>query len=76
MASRVAGDVGRPDRDQTRAARLIRISERGAALGQERGRVTELEVEAEWTRHLGADAMEHLRKTMIKLREITDPYAE
>ena len=63
-----------PDPSDARA-RLIRISERGR-LGQERGRLTEQEVEAEWARHLGEDEMEHLRQTMIKLRETTDPYAD
>ena len=42
-----------PDPSDARA-RLIRISERGRR-GQERARVTEQEVEAEWTRHLGED---------------------
>ena len=63
-----------PDPSDARA-RLIPISERGR-LGQERARVTEQEVEAEWTHHLGEDEMEHLRRTMVRLPEITDPYAD
>ena len=63
-----------PDPSDARA-RLICISERGRAV-QERARVIEQEVEAEWTSHLGSASMSRLRGALLKLREITDPYAE
>lgn len=37
-------------------------------------RVVEAEVEAEWTRHLGKQATGRLRRSLTRLREITDPY--
>jgi hypothetical protein len=33
-------------------------------------------VEEEWTAHLGAGSMAALRGALIRLREITDPWAE
>lgn len=54
-------------------ARLVTITKRGreviaiAALEQAR-------VEAEWTEHLGPEAVAQLSETLVRLREITDPY--
>jgi hypothetical protein len=33
------------------------------------------QVESEWTEYLGANRMAQLRRTLSRLREITDPYA-
>ncbi|MBA2560868.1 MAG: MarR family transcriptional regulator [Propionibacteriales bacterium] len=63
-----------PDPSDARA-RLVRIAERGRA-AQATAAQVEKEVEAEWTRHLGAREMTRLRRTMVRLREIADPYAE
>jgi DNA-binding MarR family transcriptional regulator len=54
-------------------ARLVRIAERGAEAIAVATTVV-ADVEAEWTRHLGARRMEQLRRTLAKLCEITDPY--
>lgn len=68
-----AGYVRRvPDPADARA-RLVRIAPRGQAAVAV-ARLVEAEVEAEWTRHLGKRATEQLRRTLIELREITDPY--
>ncbi|HZJ05280.1 MAG TPA: MarR family transcriptional regulator [Nocardioidaceae bacterium] len=61
-----------PDPTDARA-RLVRIAPRGRA-AQAVAAYVEAEVEAEWTRHLGAREMERLRGSMRRLREITDPY--
>jgi DNA-binding MarR family transcriptional regulator len=63
----------RPDPTDARA-RLICLAERGREVQRE-ARVVERQVEAEWTRHLGADRMEALREALVDLREITDPWA-
>lgn len=63
----------RPDPVDARA-RLITITERGHT-AQAAGRALELEIEAEWRAHLGVDAMAELHTTLLRLREITDPYA-
>ena len=69
-----AGYVRRvPDPTDARA-RLVRISERGAATIPLAAAVV-AEVEREWTAHLGARRMAELRRTLTRLREITDPYA-
>lgn len=56
-------------------ARLVRIAERGRRV-QAAAAVVERAIDTEWTRHLGPDEMARLRRTMARLREITDPYAE
>lgn len=68
-----AGYVERvPDPTDARA-RLVRVAERGAkAIPLAAAAVAE--VEAEWTRHLGARRMDQLRDILTRLREITDPY--
>lgn len=69
-----AGYVERvPDPLDARAV-LVRIAERGRqaiAVAQ----VEEGRIETEWTSHVGAEALESMRATLLKLREITDPYA-
>ena len=69
-----AGYVRRvPDPTDARA-RLVQIAERGHALVA-LARKVEIEVEAEWTAHLGDEAAAQLRAALERLREITDPYA-
>jgi DNA-binding MarR family transcriptional regulator len=69
-----AGYVERvPDPRDARAV-LVRIAERGRraiAVAQ----VEESRIEEEWERHVGTEALESLRATLLGLREITDPYA-
>jgi DNA-binding MarR family transcriptional regulator len=69
-----AGYVERvPDPGDARAV-LVRIAERGRraiAVAQ----VEESRIEEEWERHVGTEALESLRATLLGLREITDPYA-
>lgn len=68
-----AGYVRRvPDPADARA-RLVQIAPRGEAAVAV-ARVAEAEVEAEWTRHLGKQGASQLRRTLTRLREITDPY--
>jgi DNA-binding MarR family transcriptional regulator len=62
-----------PDPSDGRS-RLVRIVERGRA-AQALAAEVEQQIEAEWTRHLGAGEMARLTRTMIRLREITDPYS-
>ena len=69
-----AGYVYRtPDPTDARA-RLIRITERGAASIPVAAAVV-AQIEAEWTAHLGARRMAQLKRTLTDLRRITDPYA-
>ena len=69
-----AGYVERAPDPRDARARLVRIAERGHQ-ARARAQEVEEEIEAEWTRHLGAREMDQLRRTMHRLREITDPYA-
>ncbi|WP_235523168.1 MarR family winged helix-turn-helix transcriptional regulator [Cellulomonas sp. Root485] len=55
-------------------ARLVRITERGAA-AQETAAGVVAAMESEWEQHLGSRRMAALRETLLRLREITDPYA-
>jgi DNA-binding MarR family transcriptional regulator len=55
-------------------ARLVRPSRRGLAAAALAAPVV-AEVEAEWTAHVGEEAMAALRSTLTRLREITDPWA-
>src|SRR5690349_6112610 len=69
-----AGYVERvPDPSDARA-RLVRIAERGRQAIPLAAAVV-AEVESEWARHLGQRRMGQLRKSLARLREITDPYA-
>lgn len=68
-----AGYVERiPDPTDGRA-RLVRLTERGAATVPIADKAV-AEVEAEWAAHLGARRMAQLREALTRLREITDPY--
>jgi DNA-binding MarR family transcriptional regulator len=62
-----------PDRRDARA-RLVRITPRGHdAIAV--ARAVQERIEAEWSDHLGADEIERLRAALLRLREITDPWA-
>lgn len=69
-----AGYVERVRDPKDARAVLVRIAERGrqaiavAQVAQER-------IEAEWEEHVGPEALEAMRVTLLKLREITDPFA-
>jgi DNA-binding MarR family transcriptional regulator len=55
-------------------ARLIRPAPRGLEAAALAAPVV-AQVEAEWTAHLGAETMAALRAALVRLREITDPWA-
>jgi DNA-binding MarR family transcriptional regulator len=55
-------------------ARLVQLAPRGRAAAALAAPVV-AEVEAEWTAHLGVEAMAALRAALVRLREITDPWA-
>ena len=55
-------------------ARLIRLSTRGQEAAA-RAKEVVLGVEREWTEHLGPELSEQLREGLVRLREVTDPYA-
>lgn len=62
----------RPDPTDARA-RLIAMSELGTKVWAVAA--AELDrVQGEWARHLGADRWAELHVTLLRLREITDPY--
>lgn len=63
----------RPDPTDARA-RLVCVAPRGAEAVQVADAVV-TQVEAEWEAHLGESDMRRLRRTLTRLREITDPYA-
>jgi DNA-binding MarR family transcriptional regulator len=55
-------------------AKLIRLTPRARAIGD----AADAEVAralGEWEKHLGATRMRQLEETMVRLREITDPWA-
>jgi len=62
-----------PDPSDGRA-RLVRLGARGRAAVALAAPVV-AEVEAEWTAHLGPEAMAALRSALVRLREVTDPWA-
>lgn len=69
-----AGLVERVPDPSDKRARLVRMSERAlkaVPVAQEAGE----RIEAEWAAHLGAGRMADLRAALVRLREITDPYA-
>lgn len=69
-----SGMVARvPDPDDGRA-RLVTITDKGAAAARLAAEEV-AEVEAEWTAHVGERRMTDLRRTLRRLREITDPWA-
>src|SRR3954468_19589499 len=55
-------------------ARLVRLAGRGRQAVATAAPVVAA-VEAEWTAHLGADAMADLRRALLRLRQITDPWS-
>jgi len=62
-----------PDPTDARA-RLVRITPHGydaIAVASE----VQAGIEDEWRDHLGAEELEHLGRTLLRLREITDPWA-
>ena len=61
-----------PDPSDARA-RLVRMAARGHAAVAV-ARQVEVDVEAEWTAHLGEEATAQLREALTRLREVTDPY--
>ena len=62
-----------PDPSDGRA-RLVRLGARGRAAVALAAPVV-AEVEAEWTAHLGPEDMAALRSALVRLREVTDPWA-
>lgn len=62
----------RPDPTDARA-RLVCVAARGARAAAVANRAL-ADVEAEWARHLGPADLARLRRTLSRLREITDPY--
>ena len=69
-----AGYVERvPDPSDGRA-RLIRATQRGREVIALAGGV-ERAIEQEWREHLGEKATAELERTLLRLREITDPFA-
>jgi DNA-binding MarR family transcriptional regulator len=69
-----AGYVVRTAHPTDRRAQLVRVGPRGEAAVKVGAAAIE-EVESEWTAHLGARDVQHLRRILTQLREITDPYA-
>lgn len=68
------GYVERVPDPSDRRARLVRIAPRGEQVLPVAAAAV-AEVEAEWTAHLGPAAMDDLRRSLRRLREITDPWA-
>ena len=62
----------RPDPTDARA-RLVCVAERGAT-AVEVANAEVARVEAEWEEYLGAKEMRQLRRSLTRLREITDAY--
>lgn len=54
-------------------ARLIRITQRGRDV-IDVATAVEREIEQEWLSHLGVTHTRELRRTLLRLREITDPF--
>ena len=62
-----------PDPTDARA-RLVRITAHGyAAIAV--ARAVQDEIEGKWRDHLGAAELERLRRSLLRLREITDPWS-
>ncbi|WP_246850025.1 MarR family winged helix-turn-helix transcriptional regulator [Nocardioides xinjiangensis] len=55
-------------------ARLIRLSGRGREAARHAAEVVQ-GVEREWVEHLGPELAGHLRTALVRLREVTDPFA-
>ncbi|TYQ14514.1 UNVERIFIED_ORG: DNA-binding MarR family transcriptional regulator [Gordonia westfalica J30] len=68
-----AGYLVRVPDPSDRRARLVTLSDRGVELCEIAAREVEA-IEQEWRDHLGADDFAALEKSLIRLREIADPY--
>jgi len=68
-----AGYVRRTPDPRDGRARLVTLAERGAA-ARPVAEAAVAQVEAQWNAHLGARRWAHLRESLGRLREITDPY--
>ncbi len=68
-----AGYVRRVADPTDARARLVQLADRGAA-AREVARATEVEVEGEWSAHLGPRATEQLRRALTRLRDVADPF--
>ncbi len=62
-----------PDPTDARA-RVVHIAARGREAQRHAVRVEEV-IYAEWEAHLGRSELDRLHASMLRLREITDPYA-
>jgi DNA-binding MarR family transcriptional regulator len=69
-----AGYVERRPDPRDGRARLVRLARRGHEAAATAAPVVAA-VEAEWTAHLGPEAMAALRAALLRLREVTDPWA-
>ena len=69
-----AGYVERTPDPRDARARLIRIVGRGLAAQPVADAVVR-QVEAEWAAHLGGERWAALRESLVRLREIADPFA-
>lgn len=69
-----AGYVERVTDPTDARAKLVRITEHGRR-AFEVARPVQDAIEAEWEAHLGVEATAELRRTLLRLREVTDPYA-
>jgi DNA-binding MarR family transcriptional regulator len=68
-----AGYVHRVADPTDARARLVRIAPRGAAAAAVAAR-TVAQVEGEWAEHLGPRGWAGLRRSLLRLREVTDPF--
>lgn len=69
-----AGYVERVPDPADGRARLVRITRRGYDVVRVATAV-QSGIEEEWRTHLGDEATEQLRRSLLQLREITDPFA-
>ncbi|MFD5175376.1 MarR family winged helix-turn-helix transcriptional regulator [Nocardia sp. NPDC058379] len=68
-----AGYLAREPDPSDGRARLLRLAEKGQQAVEVANRAA-VEVQAEWVAHLGPRRAATLRKSLVALREITDPY--
>ena len=69
-----AGYVERAADPTDARARLVTVTDRGREMVRVSTGTVE-EIEAAWEAHLGASATRQLRRSLARLREITDPWA-